>query len=311
MDLTVIIPCHDDGHFLVEAIGSVVRQETSAAVEIVVVDDHSTEQNTLATLARLPETFPGTRVLRNTGAMGVGPTRNVGIQDARGTWVALLDADDAWLPGSIDLRWQVVRNDPSATWIAGDHYLWQEDGAVLRPGVCAQNEVTREVFAHAFETGRWQRLDQPIHAFLRDSPYGASTMMMKRAPLLEEGAFDHRMFRGEDTHLWLRLALKQNFHFVPAPVALYRLRAMSLSRIEGTPYTCWATGIYQALLRDPRFAAYSRELKRRLLFYHLMNLTHYRRRRDVRRALGEALGALRCEPGNPSNWRRLVTAVLP
>ena len=94
--VSVIIPCYNRAHTIVDAIRSVQEQDYDN-VEILVVDDGSTDGS-----AEVGERRAGdrVRVLRQANA-GANRARNHGIDEARGVYVALLDSDDRFLPGHL------------------------------------------------------------------------------------------------------------------------------------------------------------------------------------------------------------------
>jgi glycosyltransferase involved in cell wall biosynthesis len=95
--VTVLIDTYNYGQFIEEAIESVLAQEFAAEqVEIIVVDDGSTDD----TAERVKKFGALVRyVLKPNG--GQASAFNVGFVQARGAIVALLDADDYWLPGKL------------------------------------------------------------------------------------------------------------------------------------------------------------------------------------------------------------------
>jgi GT2 family glycosyltransferase len=103
-DVSVVIPLHDQGQYLREAVGSVVACATgrSPAVEIVVVDDHSTDDSLEVAHALVDEMawFPITVVARAANG-GLPAARNTGFAAARGRYVLALDADNLVYPSAI------------------------------------------------------------------------------------------------------------------------------------------------------------------------------------------------------------------
>src|SRR5688500_17070697 len=87
--VSVIITCFNQGHFLAEAISSVLKQ-THKPLEIIVVDDGSTD-NTKAVALNFPEVY---YIYQNNA--GLSDARNTGIDNSRGEYLVFLDADD-WL----------------------------------------------------------------------------------------------------------------------------------------------------------------------------------------------------------------------
>ncbi len=90
VDVSVIIPCYNQGATLSETLQSVAAQ-TYRSFETLVVDDGSSDPHTLAVLAAIEE--DGTCVL-HTDNQGLASARNNGIREARGKYILPLDADD-------------------------------------------------------------------------------------------------------------------------------------------------------------------------------------------------------------------------
>lgn len=180
--VSVIIPCYRDSATLARAIDSVLAQ-TYPAIEVVVVNDCSPETSAVESiLAR----YPQVKYVRNSENLGLAGSRNAGIQEAKGEFVALLDADDEYLPGKIAAQM-----------------------AAIEPGMA----VTCGVL-HVFADGRRQpssfvsrgeRLfDNPSLIQYRNTLNGAG-LLIERGLLLSLGAFDASLRSCEDLDLWLRL----------------------------------------------------------------------------------------------------------
>lgn len=102
-----MITNHDYGRFLEEAVASVLDQD-GGPPHVVVVDDGSTDPQTLAVLASLP---PGVRVQRQANA-GVVAARNVGLGLADTPYVLILDADDRLRPRTLTALRAPLDADP-------------------------------------------------------------------------------------------------------------------------------------------------------------------------------------------------------
>ena len=93
--ISVVIPCYNHGHYLAEAVDSVLAQ-TWQNLEIIVVNDGSTDDNTLRVLTEFER--PKTRIVHHHENRGLPAARNTGIRQARGKYVCTLDADDKLPP---------------------------------------------------------------------------------------------------------------------------------------------------------------------------------------------------------------------
>ncbi|HWP35432.1 MAG TPA: glycosyltransferase family 2 protein, partial [Thermodesulfobacteriota bacterium] len=111
--MSVIIPAYNAAPFLAEAIESALAEAT-AGVEILVVDDGSTDE-TPAIAARYAPRVGTVRI----GGGGPGRARNAGLAQTRAPLVAFLDADDRWLPGSLARRRRALEAAPEAALVHG------------------------------------------------------------------------------------------------------------------------------------------------------------------------------------------------
>lgn len=96
MKISVVIPAYNAEKTIEATLASVVKQ-TYAPAEIIVVDDGS-KDNTCEVVS---QKFPQVTLLRRENG-GPAAARNQGIREATGTWIALLDADDTWLPNRLE-----------------------------------------------------------------------------------------------------------------------------------------------------------------------------------------------------------------
>lgn len=93
---SIIVPCYNDGALAVGAVRSCLAQTTKADVEVILVDDGSTD----GSAALVECAFPGERsliVLRKSNG-GLASARNHGVRNARGEWLVFLDSDDLLAP---------------------------------------------------------------------------------------------------------------------------------------------------------------------------------------------------------------------
>jgi glycosyltransferase involved in cell wall biosynthesis len=111
--------------FLGEAIESVLAQ-THTNLELLLVDDGSTDGSTQVSL-RYAERFPEkVRYLEHAGHenRGAAASRNLGIGEARGEYIALLDSDDVWLHNKLEEQVEILDAHPEAGMVYGQSQYW-------------------------------------------------------------------------------------------------------------------------------------------------------------------------------------------
>lgn len=206
VDLTVVIPCHDLGELLVEAVASVERTAPEKC-ELIVVNDGSQEPRTLEVL----------KVLRKSGYYvidqpneGLAAARNRGIREARGRYVLPLDADNRLSAGYITSAIHVLDDQPEVGVVYGDML---EFG--LHNGVKSIPEF-----------------DLPA---LLWSNYIDACAVYRREIWEQCGGYDSGALVWEDWDFWISTAERGwRFHRLPEVVFEYRVRPNSMLRKAGS-----------------------------------------------------------------------------
>ena len=209
--VSVVIPAHNYAHYLPSAIDSVLAQ-THAALEVIVVDDGSTDP-TAETVSRY--TDPRVRYVWQSNA-GLSAARNTGIREARFPFVAFLDADDLWQPA---LLAEVMRSfaalPPSYAAVATSSARIDADGQPIE-GRKFTFEQSGEFTARDF--------------CIRNRPL-SSSIVIRRAVFAECGDFDTTLRSSEDRDMWIRLTARgHRFHFLGEPLACIRRHGANMSR---------------------------------------------------------------------------------
>ena len=112
--------------FIDEAIRSVVGQ-TYDRWELLLVDDGSTDQSTHIAKSYAREDPHRVRYLEHDGHQNrrMSPSRNLGIRHARGKYIALIDADDVWLPNKLERQVALLESNPEAGMLYGATLYWR------------------------------------------------------------------------------------------------------------------------------------------------------------------------------------------
>ena len=114
--VTVVIPCHDDGRLLAEAVDSIDEPEP---VDVLVVDDGSTDEDTAEVLRGLADS--GIRVVHHEENRGLSAARNTGLEAAQTPYFFPLDADDLAVAGALSAMADRLDADPGLTVCYGDY----------------------------------------------------------------------------------------------------------------------------------------------------------------------------------------------
>ena len=216
MTISVVIPTYNSGTQLKQTLDAALEQ-TCAPLEIIVVDDGSTDGTPAWIEAHYGEAV---RVIRQSNG-GVARARNAGWRAARGEWIAFLDHDDVWYPDKLE---HLLR---AATPACGVVYSrWREvdeDGEPLPDA----EQLTRQSW--------WRGARGRAFGWLmgwRCPLVSMSVPIVRRELLKRVGGFDPRCVPCDDWDLWLRLSRVTEFAFVDETLLDYRCHAAQQSRDE-------------------------------------------------------------------------------
>ncbi len=110
--VSVVVSVYNGERYLTEALQSIIRQSVQA-MEVLLVDDGSTDNS-----ARVAAECPGVRVLPMPHG-GIGAALNHGIRHATGSLLAILDADDRWLPDKLERQLVALQQRPELDMVFG------------------------------------------------------------------------------------------------------------------------------------------------------------------------------------------------
>lgn len=257
--ISVIIPAYNGAGFIRTAIDSALAQ-TFSPMEIIVVDDGS-KDNT----ADIAESYGGpVRVVRKKNG-GPASARNEGARLATGEWLALLDADDQWLPTKLERQLRFTQ-DPS---VGAVHSLIHGRKIGLADTTFAQ---------------LWQR-----------NIIVNSTVLLRRSAFLELEGFDEarELISVEDYNFWLRLAHRGwKIRLCSEALTLYTAGAGISSNSEKflKASICNVESLGRRLSLDPALVA----AKKAEIYAEFGNGAIYRR--DLKAARHLLSASMKCRP---------------
>ena len=117
--VSVVIPTYNHAHFLGRALQSVIDQ-TYTNWEVIVIDNHSTD-NTDGVVISFSE--PRIRLIKINNDGVIAASRNLGIRDAKGDWIAFLDSDDCWYSQKLKVIMATIAVDDSYDVVSNDELM--------------------------------------------------------------------------------------------------------------------------------------------------------------------------------------------
>jgi succinoglycan biosynthesis protein ExoO len=284
--VSVVIPCFNGQDFIAEAIGSALSQSVTE-IEVVVVDDGSTDSSRKIIEA---EAKRDSRVVPLFLDQNAGPAaaRNHGFSAAKGTWIALLDADDLYHANRLERLLDLAEKHDAD--VVADNQTMQDIGP-SQPSPAfdfiKQGEVVhvdrRFFFSHIWETGG-------------KYPMGLLKPMFRRSFVQRHGiVYDTRYRLGEDFLFYLNCMLNgAKFYLTGDEYYVYRRRPDSLSQAGSAAFLALASMCDEILetrrdALDPasveRLKHRRRESRKLGMNIQLKEIKALRRNRDYRGVL--------------------------
>lgn len=202
--ISVIIPCYNYGGFLMEAVESVLKQ-TFRDFEVIIVDDGSTDAETLSVLQGIEKQYPEIKIIRQNNS-GPAGARNRGIKSSRGEFFLPLDADDTIEPEMLEKCYEEIVKNPKL----GMVYTW----------------------VHFFgnDEAIWKSGEYNFYDFLYSNQATVSALVRKCA-WEDVGGYDENMRDGyEDWEFWINLGKAGWFgKLIREPLFNYRRHGTSIT----------------------------------------------------------------------------------
>lgn len=213
--VSVVIAAYNMERYICETLES-VRRQTMPSLEVIVVDDCSTDStpSVIEKFCALDDRFSYVRTTKNSNLPA--HARNVGIKRAQGEYIAFLDHDDLWLPWKLERQIMLMDARPELAMVHS--HLWD--------------------FTSNSKALGWVFLPDPLRrrspetSLARSNSIQCSSAMVRTEILKSEGGFDERMELRtvEDYHLWLRIARKHKIAYISEVHGFYRWLRSGASR---------------------------------------------------------------------------------
>ncbi len=249
VQVSVVIPAFNAETTIERAIASAGRQ-TELRLEIIVIDDASSDQ-TSTIVAEAAKSDARIRLLRQPANAGPAAARNRGITAAKGDWIALLDADDSYLPERL-AKLLDLADRVGADMVADNILLCdagsQTVGTVMIPPALLSQQMeltTAEFIARNVGSPRTPRVS---YGFLKP---------LLRASFLREKriAYDERNRFAEDFMLYVRcLTNGARWWLLPEAMYCYAIQPGSLTEQQSSHDLMRIRQMESELLADPKVA---------------------------------------------------------
>jgi len=189
--ISVIIPTFNRERHIEEAIQSILRQECSDNIEIIISDDGSTD-NTLTVASRFGEKVKILEKPAGCSSQGASGARNRGIEAATQPYISFLDSDDFYLPGHLKKIRNILENNP------------QLGFAFCRILECEEANGKRMYRPWTHSKVFKEDIENPVVS--RSHIVHTNSFLFRKEVLEKVGFFNESYSNGEDGDLWMRIS---------------------------------------------------------------------------------------------------------
>ncbi len=229
--VSVLMSCYNADRWLHEAIDSVMAQ-TFGDFELILVDDGASDATRAIIEGSCARDRRSVPIFK--GNPGLADSLNVGIAQARGAWIARLDADDLCEPTRIEEQLEFV----------GTH----QDVVLLGTGCFEMDDQGRVMKTHRYPSDH-ENLVRHLERLRPFFPH--SSAFYRRDDVRQAGGYLRHFRRSQDWRLWLDLTLRGRIACLPRPLVRFRRHPGQVSLDDaGRRQLCYGTaGIVGHLLR--------------------------------------------------------------
>ena len=194
--ISVIIPLYNKEQFIEKTLLSVLNQKFTD-FEVILVNDGSTDSS-----IDLANSIKDERItLYTTLNKGVSHARNYGVSKSTSDLIAFLDADDLWETNHLENLYSLNESFPNCGLYATAYYKRFFNGKKIN------------TYFNGVSTDHFGIIDDYFLASTMDSIAWTSAVMIPKKTFNDLGGFDEDMQSGEDTDLWIRIALNKSIAF--------------------------------------------------------------------------------------------------
>jgi glycosyltransferase involved in cell wall biosynthesis len=202
--LSIIIPCYNSGKYLPEALDSITTYPDKSTYEVIIINDGSTDAETISLLNDLPA--QGFHVIHQEN-LGPAAARNAGVKAAKGQYLLLLDSDNKIEPEYISQGIDILSNQPDISIVHANPVFF---GDTDQP---------------RFNTGKFN-----LAKILKENYIDTCTVIRKTTWEVLGGQDEDRRIAGHaDWEFWIRAGgAGYRFYYIDKPLYHYRVLNNSL-----------------------------------------------------------------------------------
>jgi teichuronic acid biosynthesis glycosyltransferase TuaG len=219
---SVIVPLYNSERFIEKAVISVIYQSFDNW-ELIIIEDGSSD-NSLQLVQELQKKDTRIRVLQHElgNNKGVSASRNLGIKNSLGEWIAFLDADDIWCKHKLEQQYQIIQtNDSDLVFVYCKADFINQTGQTINADSSTRNINMKQFYG----SGRPGLSIRPFKWVIEKGFEAPTSSVVAKKLILDKYNIN---FRGhlnfsEDGLFWYEVIKYGNIYFIDEPLLSYRI----------------------------------------------------------------------------------------
>lgn len=215
--LTILIPVYNHYIYLDKCLQSILGQ-CNETVEVVCVDDNSTDPRVLEYLDALQGSQANLVVAKNSKNLGISAILNQGVALSNGEFIGFVDCDDFLPPGAIGKALYHIQKYPDVDYFFSDRYDVDEDDNTLRRA----------------NYGGYPNIkpSEKIKSDLLDGMVASHLKVIRKSMITQVGGFDPKLNGVQDWELALKIVEKGHFFYIREPLYHHRIHTKSVTQSD-------------------------------------------------------------------------------
>jgi teichuronic acid biosynthesis glycosyltransferase TuaG len=206
--VSVIMLSYNHEKYVSDAIDSVLSQ-TFRDFECIIIDDCS-KDNSKEIIRNYQRKDQRIRAFFHKTNMGIAPTKNDGLAEAKGKFIAFIDSDDIWIEKKLEMQLLVLRDDESLI-------VWSEGEIINESGI-----PTGKTFTQVLSAQNKKKSGDLFEELLHGNFIFASSVILK-SDYAKENQFCEELRYFNDYKFMIDLSKDHSFFFSSEPLAKYRI----------------------------------------------------------------------------------------
>ncbi len=211
--ISIIMPVYNGQKYLKSAIESILNQ-TFQEFELIIIDDCSTDESVNIVLSYKDKKIV---LIKNKANLGIGASLNIGLDRAKGSYIARMDADDISISNRLLVQYEFMKNNKDIG-VCGSWYK----------NFGKSNKIKHKpIFSENIKV-----------ALLFDCVIGHSTVMIRKEVIDKTGLkYNGNYKKSQDYDLWSRLSPLTKFYNIPQVLVKYRVHMGQVGNIRNSFYS--------------------------------------------------------------------------